>query len=110
MEVMVLNQMIYHQSWVYVTIKKTLLKDLIVLSSSLYHISLAESKNPLLFMKDVTNKFSDLDSDTNNTDNDDSDNDDTTKTIPLKSKCPKERKAFDWVELKCRPTTKAQET
>ena len=87
----------------------TLLKDLLNLSWSLYHISLADSKNQLSLKKDDIDKVSDLDSDTNNTDDDDSDNDHTTETIPVKTKYSKQTKAFDRIESKCRPTSREKE-
>ena len=52
--------------------------DLIDLSTSLYHTSLADSENLDLFMKDDIDTGDVLDSNTDNTDDDDSDNDDTT--------------------------------
>ena len=84
----------------------TLLNDLIFLSRSLYHTSMANSKNSHLFMKDGTNNNSDLDSDTDTIGDDDSDNDDTNRTILFKTKCKKERKALEQVVSDCHRTKK----
>ena len=75
-----------------------LLKDLIVLTTSLDHTSTADSENPNLFRTEYIDTDDILDSDTDNdpNDDDDSDNDDiTTKSIRRPTKYRKEIKELD---------------
>ena len=94
-------------------ITRTLLLDLIDLSTSLYHISLADSENPDLFTTEDIDTGDISDSNTNNdlTDDDDSDNDDiTTKSIPRSTKYQKKIKELDQINSKCIPTPQEQDT
>ena len=89
--------------------------DLIDLSTSLYHISLADRDNPDLFRtKDIdTVDISDSNTDNDLTDDDDSDNDNddtTTIRIPKATDYSKQTKDFDRVELQCSVTTEEKDT
>ena len=83
------------EKWNNEHITGTLMKDLFVLTTSLYHTSTAESDNPKLFRKEDNDTDDNLDSNTANdlNDDNDSDNDDiTTNFNPKTNKVPKGNK------------------
>ena len=94
-------------------ITSTLLKDLFVLTTSLYHTSTAESDNPKLFRKVDLDTNDILASNTDNDPEDDDDNDQddiTTKTVSFPTKYQQERKELDKLDAMCKSSPIVQDT